>query len=93
MADEARAHIVIHGDVQGVFFRQSAKGEAEKRNVTGWVKNRPDGSVEAIFEGDKENVDAMTAWCRKGPPRARVKEVAITWQTYTGRFESFDITF
>jgi acylphosphatase len=93
MADEARAHVRIEGDVQGVFFRQSAKHEAEKRNVTGWVKNRPDGSVEAILEGRRDNVDAMIAWCRRGPQRARVTDVAITWEAFTGRFKSFDIAF
>ena len=88
-----RAHVVISGLVQGVFFRAYTKDEAEKLGLTGVVKNRWDGMVEAVFEGDKESVEKMINWCHKGPPHARVDNVEVTWEDYAGRFESFSIGF
>jgi acylphosphatase len=75
MGELARRRVVVHGDVQGVFFRDSTREEASRRGVAGWVTNRPDGAVEAVFEGDPEAVEALVAFCREGPRRARVDRV------------------
>lgn len=69
--------VLIQGRVQGVFFRDSARREAQERGVAGWVTNRDDGSVEAVFEGDAGAVDALVAWCREGPPEAEVERVDV----------------
>jgi len=71
----ARAHVWVSGRVQGVWFRESCREEAVVRGVTGWVRNLADGRVEAVFEGEPAAVDALVAWCRQGPPRARVRDV------------------
>ena len=73
-----RRHVVVHGRVQGVFFRASCEQEAGRLGLAGWVTNRPDGTVEAVFEGEPAAVDQMVAWCRGGPPRASVTEVVVT---------------
>jgi acylphosphatase len=65
----------VSGRVQGVWFRESCREEAALRGVAGWVRNLPDGRVEAVFEGDADAVDALVAWCHEGPPRARVRGV------------------
>jgi acylphosphatase len=75
MADVERRRVTVHGEVQGVFFRDSTREEAERRAVAGWVTNRSDGCVEAVFEGDPEAVAAMVAFCREGPSRADVSSV------------------
>ena len=66
---------MVHGDVQGVFFRDSTRDEAERRGVAGWVTNRSDGTVEAVFEGDEEAVAAMVSFAREGSPQATVERV------------------
>ena len=71
-----RAHAVITGRVQGVFYRASCRDEAAARGLAGWVRNNPDGSVEAVFEGPEAVVLAMLDWCRRGPPSAAVEKVA-----------------
>jgi acylphosphatase len=71
----SRAHVWVTGRVQGVFFRESARGEAERRGVHGWVRNLSDGRVEAVFEGPQEAVAALVAWCRRGPPDAEVESL------------------
>lgn len=73
-----RRRVVVHGDVQGVFFRDSCRGEAAAAGVTGWVRNRSDGAVEAVFEGDDATVESLSDWCRTGPPHARVDRVDVT---------------
>ncbi|MFL5779972.1 MAG: acylphosphatase [Thermoleophilaceae bacterium] len=73
-----RRRVVVHGEVQGVFFRDSLQGEAERRGVAGWVTNRSDGAVEAVFEGSSPDVDELVSWCRSGPPRADVRDVEVT---------------
>ena len=75
MAEAERRRVVVHGRVQGVFFRDSTQEEAERRGVAGWITNRSDGAVEAVFEGDAEVVRAMVAFCREGPQRADVDQV------------------
>ena len=93
MENRVRAHAIITGRVQGVFFRVETKHAAEGFGVTGWVRNQMDGSVEAVIEGEETHVKAMLAWCREGPPRARVSNVDVTWQEYTGKFEIFEVTY
>lgn len=68
-----RSHVWVSGLVQGVFFRESTRREAERLGVKGWVRNLPDGRVEAVFEGEAGPVAALVAWCRSGPPGARVE--------------------
>jgi acylphosphatase len=68
---------VIRGEVQAVFFRDTTRREAEARGVRGWVANRADGAVEAVFEGEADAVEAMLGFCRQGPPRARVESVEV----------------
>lgn len=70
-AGVARAHVFVSGKVQGVFYRDTTKKEAEKRGVRGWVRNLRDGRVEAVFEGDAKAVDDLVAWCRVGSPLSR----------------------
>jgi acylphosphatase len=78
MSDVARRHLVVHGQVQGVFFRDTCRRQAEGRGVAGWIANRPDGAVEAVFEGRPEDVDALVEFCRHGPRGAEVRSVDET---------------
>ena len=82
--------VVVHGRVQGVFFRDSARRAAESRNVTGWVRNNDDGTVEAWFEGAPDAVDALVAWCREGPRGADVERVDVEDAQPEG-LASFDV--
>jgi len=91
MAEKVRAHLIITGIVQGVFFRMETQKAAEKRGVNGWVRNRRDGSVEAVLEGEKESVDSLIDWCRQGPPRATVNDVDISWEDFQGEFSEFNV--
>ncbi|MFC1516166.1 acylphosphatase [Thermodesulfobacteriota bacterium] len=93
MKEKVRAHAVISGRVQGVFFRMETKRAAEGYGVSGWVRNRADGTVEAIFEGDRKNVGAAIEWCKKGPPMSKVISVDVDWDDYTGEFKDFMITY
>ena len=88
---KVRAHVFISGRVQGVFFRYETRLRAIRNNVTGWVRNLPDGRVEAVFEGEKENVEAMIDFCHRGPPGAIVRKVEVIWEKPTGEFKSFQI--
>ena len=74
-----RAEVVVHGAVQGVFFRVEARDRARSLGIAGWVRNTADGSVEAVFEGEDERVESMVSWCSHGPRGARVDEVDVTW--------------
>lgn len=85
-----RAHVVVHGAVQGVFFRVETRDRATSLGVGGWVRNTPDGSVEAVFEGDDERVESMVDWCNRGPRGARVDDVEVAWAEPEGEV-SFSI--
>ncbi|HQS81080.1 MAG TPA: acylphosphatase [Thiobacillus sp.] len=81
-------HLLIQGRVQGVWFRESMRREAERLGVTGWVRNTPDGAVEAVAQGPDEAVDALIAWAHVGPPMARVQR--ITQTDTQGQFNGFE---
>lgn len=88
-----RLHVVIEGLVQGVFFRAATKNKADSLGLQGWVRNLPDGRVEAVFEGDEGNLETMLAWCRKGPSHAKVTDVKITEEPYEGTLRGFSIRY
>jgi len=90
---KVRANVLVIGRVQGVFFRSETQDEAIRHSVAGWVRNLPDGRVEAVFEGEKENVEKMIEFCRKGPPGASVTKVDVQWQNFTGEFKNFKIKY
>lgn len=73
-----RIRVVVHGLVQGVWFRESCRRVAEEQGVGGWVRNRSDGTVEAVFEGEPQPVSVVVSWCRIGPPRAEVTSIDVT---------------
>lgn len=79
-----RAHALIKGRVQGVWYRQSTADEANRLGLSGWVRNLPDSSVEAVFEGGGETVEQALTWCRRGPPAAKVEEVSVAWEEPEG---------
>jgi acylphosphatase len=91
--ENVRAHVVIEGRVQGVFFRSHTQEMAERLGLKGWVKNRRDGRVEAVFEGDKGMVEQMIQWCHRGPSEARVTNVQVDREEYSGEFEDFSIRY
>ena len=86
-----RVHLYISGRVQGVFFRSNMRQRALELNVKGWVRNLPDGRVEAVLEGPEESVNRLIAWCHEGPPLARVDKVDITEEEYKGEFKDFSV--
>lgn len=83
-ADRVRRRVVVEGRVQGVWFRGATEERARALGLAGWVRNRSDGSVEAVFEGPPAAVDAAVVWCRRGPPAARVAQVAVREETPEG---------
>jgi acylphosphatase len=91
--EKVRARVIIEGRVQGVFFRYRTQEMADQLDLKGWVKNRRDGRVEAVFEGDKDRVDQIIQWCHQGPPEARVTKVHLNWEEYAGEFEDFAINY
>jgi acylphosphatase len=84
-----RVHVFISGIVQGVYFRQKTKQQAESFGVNGWVRNLPDGRVEAVFEGEEQAVKALVDYCRHGPSYARVTNVDVLRESYRGEFSGF----
>jgi acylphosphatase len=100
-----RAHVLISGRVQGVFFRTWVKEKAEGLGLVGWVRNAPEGEVEAIFEPsalrqaqssgqeEKEKIEEMIKMCRKGPLLAKVEKVEVKWDKMSGEFEGFEVVF
>jgi acylphosphatase len=88
-----RNHVIIEGKVQGVFFRANTHRMATSLGLAGWVRNLPDGRVEAVFEGDEKNLAVMLDWCWKGPPYAVVRRADITEEPYTGDYGNFSIRY
>jgi acylphosphatase len=85
-----RRRVVVSGDVQGVFFRDTCRRQARAHGVAGWVRNCPDGTVEAVFEGEPQAVEAMITWARKGPPAAQVDRVDVVEEEPAGE-RSFQV--
>jgi len=79
-----RAHVVVSGRVQGVWFRASTRDTARELGLVGWVRNLPDGGVEAVIEGPRERVEQAVEWCRCGPSDARVDHCAVHWEDPEG---------
>ena len=88
-----RVHVIITGRVQGVCFRMETKREANKFDVSGWVRNKNDGTVEALFEGEKKDVNSLVDWCYQGPLGASVQDVNIKLCNYKGEFQDFTIDY
>ncbi len=91
--EKKRVHVLISGRVQGVFFRACTRDTAVREGVQGWVRNVPDGRVEAVFEGDREKVDRMVAWCHEGSPLGHVDRVEEREEPYSGEFREFEIRY
>ncbi len=89
MGERARVHLLVSGIVQGVSFRYYTVEEARRLGVAGWVRNLPDGRVEAEAEGERRAVEALVAWCRRGPPAAQVDDLEATWGPYAGDLGPF----
>jgi acylphosphatase len=89
--DTERARVVVSGRVQGVFFRDSTREKAESLSLAGWVKNRSDGTVEAVFEGPSERVREMIEWCESGPSHAEVENVEANFETPENDLPSFEV--
>ncbi|MDY6903208.1 MAG: acylphosphatase [Thermodesulfobacteriota bacterium] len=90
---EKRYHVKITGRVQGVYFRMETKRTADAHGVEGWVRNRSDGSVEAVFEGEAEAVEKVLKWCHEGPPAASVTSVEVAEESSTGGLSGFNVRF
>ena len=88
-----RFHVVIHGKVQGVYFRDYTKAEALKLGVAGWIKNKPDGTVEAVIEGDTDKVDMMIKWLEGGSPGSEVSKIEVREERPYGETGAFNIRF
>ena len=86
-----RLHLRVTGRVQGVAFRAHTEHEARRRGLVGWVRNLPDGSVEAVAEGPRSALEDLAAWCRQGPPAARVESLELSWAAATGEHAAFSI--
>lgn len=91
--NKKRVRVQISGRVQGVFFRASTQDAAQREGVTGWVRNLPDGRVEAVFEGDSDRVDRVVAWCHEGNRLSRVDDVSVREEPFQGEFNQFDIRY
>ncbi len=92
-AEWIRAQVVVRGRVQGVFFRATAQDHGASLGLTGWIRNLPDGRVEAVLEGPRDRVDEMVQWCRCGPPLARVEGLDLAWLPATREFTTLRVTF
>jgi len=93
MSERICRRVIVSGRVQGVAFRAYARAAARKVGATGWVRNLPDGRVEALVEGASEHVDSMVAWFHKGSPSSKVEKVTIYDEKPSGQFTDFEITF
>jgi acylphosphatase len=88
-----RAHLLISGKVQGVYFRHNTQIVASRHNVTGWVRNLQDGQLEVVLEGDGIDVGHVIEWCKIGPPEAKVEHVNVQYKNYTGEFKEFKVNY
>jgi len=93
MAEKVRVHILVSGKVQGVFFRSETQEKAQQLGLTGWVRNLPNGRVEAVFEGEKARIEEMIEWAKSGPPGAIVNHLDLKWEEYRGEFNNFEIRY
>ena len=84
-------HVLVEGRVQGVNFRHYTRQKATELGITGWVKNKPDGSVEATFEGDEDSVREIIDWCGTGPPSSEVFNVSVREEVWKGEFKEFRV--
>lgn len=91
--DGARAHLIIRGRVQGVFYRAFTRNVAVKLGLSGWVKNLYDGSVEAVFEGDRALIEQAIGHCRVGPTGAHVTDIEMVREGYSGQEKGFEIKY
>lgn len=91
--EHKRLHLRITGIVQGVFYRASARDEARRLGLSGWVRNCADGSVEAVAEGPEQALEQLAGWCREGPPAARVERVDSSWDRASGEFRGFSVRY
>ncbi len=90
---KTRAHLLIDGRVQGVFYRAFTRNTAARLGLNGWVKNLYDGRVEAVFEGSRELIELAVNECKKGPPGSYVADIEITWEDYSGQYKGFEIRY
>ncbi len=90
---KARASVNFRGRVQGVFFRHNTNIKATEFGVNGWVRNMRDGSVQAVFEGEKSQVERLIEWCRTSQPHAVVKEIDVKWENYKGDLREFEVRY
>lgn len=90
--ERTRAHVFVSGTVQGVHFRATTRDTAQSAEIDGWVKNLPDGRVEAVFEGPSTDVESMIAWCHEGSPAATVDDVTVAYETPRG-IRGFEIKY
>lgn len=88
---KTRAHLLVLGKVQGVFYRASAQQEARRLGLCGWVRNLPSGEVEGEVEGEEAEVEEFVAWCRQGPSRSLVSQVKVDKATYQGNYSTFQV--
>ena len=88
---KVKVHVFISGRVQGVFFRAETARAALANNVTGWVRNLSNGQVEAVFEGEKRDVEIILDFCKHGPSGAQVEAAEVTWKNWKGEFRDFQI--
>ena len=90
---KVRAHMFVSGRVQGVFFRQTTQQKAQSSGVKGWVKNMPDGRVEAVFEGEENAIKELVDFSRKGPRGALVTDFSVDWEKFVDEFDDFEIVY
>ncbi len=91
--ENKRVRLIIKGRVQGVWFRDSTRRQANRLGVSGWVRNLPDGSVEVLAEGPADKVEKLVEWCHEGPPAARVDKVIQDQEAWRGEFDTFEIRY
>ncbi|MEA1967015.1 MAG: acylphosphatase [Thermodesulfobacteriota bacterium] len=90
MSEKIQYHLIVHGRVQGVFFRAETCRAAKNLNITGWVKNLADGTVEAVIEGKEKDVQQMLAWCKKGSPLSSVNKIELKKNSSISGFTKFE---